>query len=241
MSERDWLEPGHGQNSGTMRLQIRNVGNGTLKSDARVIQGSIHEGIAIRADQKGPCWTKSRVSLEKGQRVMLWNLVVSLLVFFTVFWGVSLIQKLYAAADKRRMRRSADGVRHTRQGMVNRCNRCGRLYSYSLLFNGTCMYCIEDILRDAGPRESAPQGARSKSGLSVYYSLLECSESDSDAQIKRQYHKKARQVHPDLSGGPGVPESVVEHKTREFQELQDAYNAIIRERACSRNQDKPTS
>lgn len=51
-----------------------------------------------------------------------------------------------------------------------------------------------------------------------YYDLLGVSRSSSDAEIKRAYHRLAREYHPDLNKSPGAEER--------FKEINEAYEVL---------------
>ncbi|MEW6258967.1 MAG: co-chaperone DjlA [Thermodesulfobacteriota bacterium] len=66
-----------------------------------------------------------------------------------------------------------------------------------------------------------------------YYAVLGCSRSDSDETIKKQYRKMASDFHPDKIIAKGLPEEFVKFANDKFKEIQEAYEAIKKERGLS--------
>jgi DnaJ like chaperone protein len=66
-----------------------------------------------------------------------------------------------------------------------------------------------------------------------YYTLLGCSRSDSDETIKKQYRKMASDFHPDKIIAKGLPEEFVKFANDKFKDIQEAYEAIKKERGFS--------
>jgi DnaJ like chaperone protein len=63
-----------------------------------------------------------------------------------------------------------------------------------------------------------------------YYTILGCSNSDSDDKIKKQYRKLVRDYHPDTIASKGLPEEFVKFANDKFREIQEAYEAVKKER-----------
>lgn len=63
------------------------------------------------------------------------------------------------------------------------------------------------------------------------YQVLGCSPSDTDETIKSRYRKLARDFHPDTIASKGLPEEFVVFAHEKFREIQEAYEAIKKERA----------
>jgi DnaJ like chaperone protein len=63
-----------------------------------------------------------------------------------------------------------------------------------------------------------------------YYALLNCEETASDQEIKRQYRKLATEYHPDKIQSKGLPEEFVKFANDKFIKIQEAYEYIKKER-----------
>ncbi len=63
-----------------------------------------------------------------------------------------------------------------------------------------------------------------------YYSILGCSRSDSDEQLKSSYRKLVREFHPDAIAAKGLPEEFTSFAQAKFREIQEAYEGIKEER-----------
>lgn len=63
-----------------------------------------------------------------------------------------------------------------------------------------------------------------------YYAVLGCSRNDSDEEIKRQYRKRVSEYHPDKIASKGLPEEFTKLANDKFREIQEAYEAIRKER-----------
>lgn len=63
-----------------------------------------------------------------------------------------------------------------------------------------------------------------------FYARLGCSSSDSDETVKKQYRRLVRDYHPDTIASKGLPEEFVKFANDKFREIQEAYEAISKER-----------
>ena len=63
-----------------------------------------------------------------------------------------------------------------------------------------------------------------------YYTILGCSNRDSDDKIKKQYRKMVRDYHPDAIASKGLPEEFVTFANDKFREIHEAYEMIKKER-----------
>ena len=63
-----------------------------------------------------------------------------------------------------------------------------------------------------------------------YYSILGCSRSDANEQIKSSYRKLVREFHPDAIAAKGLPEEFTSFAQAKFREIQEAYEGIKEER-----------
>lgn len=66
-----------------------------------------------------------------------------------------------------------------------------------------------------------------------YYAVLNCSESDSNDQIKSQYRKLVSEYHPDKIASKGLPDAFTQFANDKFREIQDAYEHIKKSRGIS--------
>jgi len=65
---------------------------------------------------------------------------------------------------------------------------------------------------------------------SHYYAVLNCSPSDDTAYLKKQYRKLVSEYHPDKIIAKGLPDEFVEFANEKFREIQEAYEAVSKER-----------
>jgi DnaJ like chaperone protein len=63
-----------------------------------------------------------------------------------------------------------------------------------------------------------------------YYAVLKCDETTPDEEIKKQYRKLATEYHPDKIEAKGLPEEFIKFANDKFSEIQEAYEAIKKER-----------
>jgi DnaJ like chaperone protein len=64
-----------------------------------------------------------------------------------------------------------------------------------------------------------------------YYKILDCMPSNTDQEIKTSYKKLVKDFHPDTVISKGLPEEFVQFATGRFQEIQNAYEKIRKERS----------
>jgi DnaJ like chaperone protein len=64
-----------------------------------------------------------------------------------------------------------------------------------------------------------------------YYKILNCTPANSEQEIKANYKKLVKDFHPDTVISKGLPEEFVQFATVRFQEIQDAYEKIRKERS----------
>ena len=62
------------------------------------------------------------------------------------------------------------------------------------------------------------------------YDVLGVSKSDSLAVIKKRYRELVKENHPDRLESKGVPPSVIEDAKNRMQEINDAYDKIVKEK-----------
>ncbi len=63
-----------------------------------------------------------------------------------------------------------------------------------------------------------------------YYAILGCEPTDTDQHIKKQYRKLVSDYHPDKIASKGLPEEFTKFANDKFREIQEAYEAIKKER-----------
>ncbi len=73
--------------------------------------------------------------------------------------------------------------------------------------------------------------ARHFNRLDKYYAVLNCTPQSSDQEIKSSYKKLVKEFHPDTIVSKGLPEEFINFATRRFQEIQDAYERVRKERS----------
>ncbi|PKL02534.1 MAG: J domain-containing protein [Synergistetes bacterium HGW-Synergistetes-2] len=98
---------------------------------------------------------------------------------------------------------------------------------------------LKDMLRGAQSSSGPSGGARGRSssgGGSAYtpppggkrdpYTVLGCSPSSSNEEIKKRYRELLAKYHPDKFIGQNLDEDFVALASRKFQEIQEAYGRI---------------
>jgi DnaJ like chaperone protein len=68
------------------------------------------------------------------------------------------------------------------------------------------------------------------SSLESCYRILNCSMSQSDDEIKSRYRQLAKNYHPDMIHGKGLPKDFVTFASERFREIQEAYDTIMKHR-----------
>ena len=63
-----------------------------------------------------------------------------------------------------------------------------------------------------------------------YYAVLNLDESATNDEVKKQYRKLANEFHPDKIASKGLPEEFITFANDKFRDIQEAYNAIRKER-----------
>jgi len=81
-----------------------------------------------------------------------------------------------------------------------------------------------------GGRSGAPGGEASPRAGRDPYSVLGCSRSSSDEEIKKRYRELAARYHPDKFIGQKLDDEFVALASRRFQQIQEAYGRIRAER-----------
>lgn len=85
------------------------------------------------------------------------------------------------------------------------------------------------IFRFSETRYEQLKGQYVKKSSSAY-SVLGCSPSDTEEQIKKAYRKLVNEYHPDKIASKGLPEEFHQVAGEKFREIQKAYEQIRKER-----------
>lgn len=72
--------------------------------------------------------------------------------------------------------------------------------------------------------------SRYASDVDKYYAILGSRRSDPDERIKSQYRKLVQEYHPDKIASKGLPEEFTRLAEEKFREIQQAYDAVKKER-----------
>lgn len=94
---------------------------------------------------------------------------------------------------------------------------------------------IRSVSRILGLSDDQVDGIKAKYFESVgeHYKVLGISPSSSDEEVRQAYRELARQYHPDAVVSKGLPEEFTEFAHKRFKEIQNAYEAIKKERGLS--------
>ncbi len=163
--------------------------------------------------------------------ITILSIIVPVIIFVVVLWTVAIVQKHWFGIEHTKSEQTAARERAAHRPEPRVCEKCGAAGSDTVFINRLCLNCYEaqrenrqsadhDLTRDETSKETAQ-----------YYRILGCSESDSDREVKRQYHRKAKEMHPDSFQGRNLPEELIKLHTAEFQKLQEAYTKILEQRA----------
>jgi hypothetical protein len=113
------------------------------------------------------------------------------------------------------------------------CQVCGRIVVAYKLHDGICERCRLDERtknRRHQQKDNANSGAfgENRNDLRAAYQFLQCTETDSDAVIKKKFRVLAKQCHPDRL--QDVPDHKVSEANILFRDLREAYELIMRSR-----------
>lgn len=64
----------------------------------------------------------------------------------------------------------------------------------------------------------------------IYYRILNCTKESPNDEIKANYRKMVKEYHPDMLASKGMPEEFIEASTRKFQEIQESYEKVKKDR-----------
>ena len=79
-------------------------------------------------------------------------------------------------------------------------------------------------------RSGSSYSSYSSPGSNLNYSILGCTNSSSDSDIKKAYRKKVSEFHPDKIAAKGLPAEFTKFANDKFREIQEAYEKIKKER-----------
>ena len=92
---------------------------------------------------------------------------------------------------------------------------------------------IRAIATDLGLTQREYQECKalfSRGNLSAAYALLEVSPEASNAEIKKNYRRLAREYHPDKLAAKGLPEDFMQFANEKLQAINEAYDQIRQNR-----------
>lgn len=94
------------------------------------------------------------------------------------------------------------------------------------------IYSVADVLGIEEQQVKSIQGKYGKSS-NRSYQVLGVDPKASDDEVRSAYRKLVNDYHPDKITSKGLPEEFVQFATKRFQEIQDAYESIKKERGIS--------
>jgi hypothetical protein len=115
-----------------------------------------------------------------------------------------------------------------------RCLQCGRMTPVEALREGRCIRCRleqeqQQDRQSHQRRQYESHGTRGSGnnahGLDDAYRILGCKESDSDAEIKKNFRMLIKECHVD-SLPKDLPDYLVKAANKRFNEVQEAYDLI---------------
>jgi hypothetical protein len=162
------------------------------------------------------------------------TIIVTALIFFLVLGVIAMFDRIVGPSDytdeaEPRASRGPKGA-----GTLRSCMECGESFFDHQLVEGICPECHERRSRARYYEDLG--GARPLGSVELmdFYKILGAKEADSDEDLKRRYHRRAKEVHPDTAAGKNLSESALRKRTEEFRQLKDAYERIMQERARNR-------
>ncbi len=110
------------------------------------------------------------------------------------------------------------------------CVNCGRRTFHDDLRDGMCGLCWEaEKQRETGGPNERVRPPDTTDDLQEAYRILQCSQSDSDDQIKRRYRILVKECHVD-SLPKGLPDYLVQAANQKFRQIQESYKTIMKSR-----------
>ncbi|MFO8063970.1 MAG: TerB family tellurite resistance protein [Spirochaetota bacterium] len=94
---------------------------------------------------------------------------------------------------------------------------------------------IRSVSQILGISEDQVDGIKAKyfEDVGEHYKVLGISPSSSNDEVRQAYRELARQYHPDTVVSKGLPEEFVDYAHKRFKEIQNAYEAVKKERGLS--------
>ena len=69
--------------------------------------------------------------------------------------------------------------------------------------------------------------------LASSYETLECSPEMSDEELERKFRELCQENHPDRLAGEEIPAGIIKLAEERFQEIQSAYEVVVKSRSKS--------
>ena len=63
-----------------------------------------------------------------------------------------------------------------------------------------------------------------------YYNILDCTNKSTNEEIRASYKRLVKDFHPDTIISKGLPEEFIQFATKRFQEIQEAYEIVRKDR-----------
>jgi len=162
--------------------------------------------------------------------IAILSIIVPVIIFLIVLWIVAIIQKHWARKERETLERTTAANRTDRREESRVCGQCGASGPDVMFINRLCLNCYEQQRAKEQSEDFERERRETSVAMARYYRILGCSEQDSDQEVKRQYHKRAKELHPDSLLGQDLPEELTKRRTAEFQRLQEAYSKVIEQR-----------
>lgn len=163
--------------------------------------------------------------------ITILSIIVPILIFLIVLWTVSAIQRHWIGTERATLERKAAAGRADHRDEPRVCEKCEASGPDILFINRLCLNCYEKQWKSEHSEAFDHDWGKTHGVMARYYRILGCSEHDSNQEVKRQYHKRAKELHPDSLLGQDLPEELIKRRTAEFQKLQEAYAKILEQRA----------
>ncbi|MDQ7785890.1 MAG: J domain-containing protein [Desulfomonilaceae bacterium] len=162
--------------------------------------------------------------------ITLLSIIVPVVVFLLALWTIAIIQKHWFGTEHTESPHTGEPHGGGGTGPFT-CRECGASGPDVIFINRLCLTCHEKQWRREQPEGYDVEQDETSGEMARYYRILGCSEQDSDQELKRQYHRRAKEVHPDSLQGPDLSDDLIRRRTAEFQKLQEAYGKILERRA----------
>lgn len=166
--------------------------------------------------------------------IVVLSIVIPVIIFLIAFWTVAILQRHWVRKERRSRAGISAATQSRSRSQHTVCRECGSTGPELLFIGGVCLKCYEQQRSKVGTDGLGKEFGWAGSEMAHYYRILGSNETDSEDEIKRQYHKRAKEVHPDALQGQDPPESLIKRRTAEFRELQEAYDKILEQRSMQR-------